>query len=234
MRSLSIWSQPQSAFVALLAAGYSVVYPCHMPPGEMRQHPIGTGPFKFAEFKPNERITVTRNRDYWKKERPYLDGIEFTIIRDVSTANLAFAVDKLDWISMAIPLLKEVKGQAPKAICEVAPGSGGRNLIVNRDTPPFDNADMRRAMALSLDRKAFIDIISESQGDIGGVMQPLPEGVWGMPQAVLNALPGYDPVQKNGTEARQIMQKLGYGPIIDWGSRYPRATSRNIVIRRCF
>ena len=72
---------------------------------------------------------------------------------------------------------------------------------------------MRRAMALSLDRKAFIDILSEGQGDIGGVMQPLPEGVWGMPQDVLSALPGYDPeVQKNRDEARQIMQKFGYGP----------------------
>jgi peptide/nickel transport system substrate-binding protein len=206
-------TRPQPAFVALLAAGYSVVYPCHVPPGEMRQRPIGTGPFRFAEFKPNERITVTRNRDYWKKDRPYLDGIEFTIIRDVSTAHLAFVVDKLDWIGMAIPLLKNVGGQAPEAICEVTPGSGSRNLLVNRDTPPFDNADMRRAIALSLDRKAFIDIISEGQGDIGGVMQPLPEGVWGVPQAVRNALPGYDPdVQKNRTEARQIMQKLGYGP----------------------
>jgi peptide/nickel transport system substrate-binding protein len=56
--------RPQPAFVALLASGYSAVYPCHVPPGEMRQHPIGTGPFKFAEFKPNERITMTRNRDY--------------------------------------------------------------------------------------------------------------------------------------------------------------------------
>jgi ABC-type transport system substrate-binding protein len=53
----------------------------------------------------------------------------------------------------------------------------------------------------------------EGQGDIGGVMQPLPEGVWGMPPDVLSALPGYDPdVQKNRNEARQIMQKLGYGP----------------------
>jgi peptide/nickel transport system substrate-binding protein len=205
--------RPQPAFVALLVSGYSVVYPCHVAPAEMRQHPIGTGPFKFVEFKPNERITVTRNQDYWKNGRPYLDGIEFTIIRDVSTANLAFVVDKLDWVGMAIPLLKGVKGQVPEAICEVTPGSGSRNLIVNRDAPPFDNADMRRAMALSLDRKAFIDIISEGQGDIGGVMQPLPEGVWGMPPDVLNALPGYDPdVQKNRTEARQIMQKLGYGP----------------------
>jgi peptide/nickel transport system substrate-binding protein len=75
--------RPQSAFVALLASAYSAVYPCHVPAGEMRQQPIGTGPFKFAEFKPNERILLTRNQDYWKKSRPYLDGIEFTIIRDV-------------------------------------------------------------------------------------------------------------------------------------------------------
>jgi peptide/nickel transport system substrate-binding protein len=43
---------------ALLASGYSPVYPCHVSPRDMRTHPIRTGPFKFAEFKPNERITV--------------------------------------------------------------------------------------------------------------------------------------------------------------------------------
>jgi peptide/nickel transport system substrate-binding protein len=169
--------RPQPAFVALLASGRSVVYPCHVPLAEMRQHPIGTGPFKFVEFKPNERITVTRNPDYWKNGRPYLDGIEFTIIRDVSTAHLAFVAGKLDWMATSMPLLKDVKSQAPEAICEVTPGGISRNLIINRDAPPFDNADMRRAIPLGLDRKAFIDIISEGQGDIGGVMQPLPEGV---------------------------------------------------------
>ena len=46
--------RPQPAFVALLASGYSPIYPCHVPPREMRSHPIGTGPFKFVEFKPNE------------------------------------------------------------------------------------------------------------------------------------------------------------------------------------
>ena len=204
---------PQPAFVALLASAYSAVYPCHVPPGDMRQHPIGTGPFKFAEFKPNERITLTRNRDYWKKGRPYLDGIEFTIIRDVSTANLAFVAAKVDWIATTIPLLKDVKSQAPESICEVTPGGISRNLIINRDAPPFDNADMRRAMVQSLDRKAFIDIISEGQGDIGGAMQPMPEGLWGMPPDVLKMLPGYDPdVQKNRSEARGIMHNLGYGP----------------------
>src|ERR1700730_8364242 len=205
--------RPQPWFLALLASGFSVIYPCHVPPAEMRRHPIGTGPFKFVEFKPNERITLTRNRDYWKEGRPYLDGIDFTIIKDVSTANLAFIAGKLDWIATTIPLVKDVKSQAPEAICEITPGGISRNLIINRDAPPFDSADMRRAMALSLDRNAFIDIISEGQGDIGGAMQPLPEGVWGMPPDVMKMLPGYDPdVQKNRSEAREIMHKLGYGP----------------------
>ena len=95
----------------------------------------------------------------------------------------------------------------------MAPVGINRNLIVNRDVPPFDNPDLRQAMALSLDRQAFIDILTEGQGDIGGVMQPPPAGLWGMPPDMLQTLPGYGPdIQKNRADARQIMQKLGYGP----------------------
>jgi peptide/nickel transport system substrate-binding protein len=66
---------------------------------------------------------------------------------------------------------------------------------------------------VSLDRKAFIDIITQGQGDIGGAMLPPPDGVWGIPPDVLNTLRGYDlDVAKNRAEARQIMEKLGYGP----------------------
>src|SRR5262249_30015621 len=74
------------------------VYPCHVAACEMRQHPIGTGPFKLVDFKPNESITVTRNPDYWKPGRPYLDGIEYSIIKDLSTRTLAFVGGKGDLI----------------------------------------------------------------------------------------------------------------------------------------
>ena len=209
-------NRPQPAFLMVLASGNSPVYPCHITPRDMRQHPIGTGPFKFVEFKPNEHIKVTRNPDYWKAGRPYLDGIEYTVIRNLSTAILAFVAGKFDMTfgySVTAPLLKDVNQQMPEAICELTPIGVNRSLIVNRDKPPFDNPDLRRAMALSLDRKAFVDIITAGHGDIGGVMQPLPEGLWGMPPEMLKALPGYDPdVQKNRTQARQIMEKLGYGP----------------------
>ena len=62
----------------------------------MRRNPIGTGPFKFVEYKPNESIRLTRNPDYWKPGRPYLDGIEWTIIPNRSTALLAFDAGKID------------------------------------------------------------------------------------------------------------------------------------------
>jgi len=74
--------RPQPAFIALLASGFTPIYPCHVSPRDMRQHPIGTGPFKFVEFKPNEYVKVVRNPDYWKKDRPYLDGIDWTIIKN--------------------------------------------------------------------------------------------------------------------------------------------------------
>src|SRR5205809_3867829 len=74
--------RPQPALIALLASALSPVYPCHVPPRDMRSHPIGTGPFKFVEFKPNEYIKVTRNPNYWKPGRPHLDGIEYTIAKN--------------------------------------------------------------------------------------------------------------------------------------------------------
>ena len=221
--------RPQPALVALLASGWSPVYPCHVSPRDMRQHPIGTGPFKFVEFKPNESIKLTRNPDYWKPGRPYLDGIEYTIIKEIVDAQsgvLRRQVRRDSPYGVTIPTLKDFKSQAPEAICEVTATNVNRNVIINRDAPPFDNPDLRRAMALSLDRKAFIDIITEGQGDIGGAMLPAPEGVWGMPPEMLQTLPGYDPdVAKNRAEARKIMEKLGYGP----DNRLPvKVSTRNI------
>jgi len=148
----------------------------------MRQHPIGTGPFKFVEFKPNEYIKVTRNSDYWKKDRPYLDGIEYTIVRNPSTATLAFISGKFDMTfpgNLTPPLLKDVASQLPQAICELNSGSINRHVIVNRDVPPFDSPQLRQAMALTLDRKAFIEIVSNGQGEIGGVLLPQPGGFAG-------------------------------------------------------
>src|SRR5207253_3125829 len=149
-----------------------------------------------------------------KPGRPYLDAVEWPIVPSVATRILGFIADKFDSVyGVTIPLLQDVRAQAPQAVCEVIPTNVPRTLLVNPAAPPLDNPELRRAMALTLDRKAFIDILTLGQGDVGGAMLPAPEGVWGMPAEMLRALPGYDPdVAKNRAEARRIMENLGYGP----------------------
>ena len=209
-------TRPQPSLLALLSSGYSPMYPCHVPPAQMRTNPVGTGPFMLAEFKTNEIIRLVKNPHYWKPGRPYLDAIEMPIITNRSTAMLAFQAGKLDMTfpsEVTVPLMRDIKAQVPNAVCHFGPMNVNENLIVNREKPPFDNADMRRAMALAMDRKAFVDILFEGQADIGGSLLPAPNGVWGMPESMMRDMVGYNPdVAKNRAEARAIMEKLGYGP----------------------
>ena len=208
--------RPQPSMLALLASGYTPVYPCHVTPAQMRAAPIGTGPFKFAEFRRNEAIRLVKNPDYWKSGRPYLDAIEYTIIPNRSTAILSFASGQHDMIfpyEVTIPLVKDIKAQSPGAVCQITTTNVSTNLLVNREKPPFDNAEVRRAMALVLDRRTYVNILSEGQNAVGGALLPAPEGIWGMPKEILETIPGYGAdAEKNREEARAIMQKLGYGP----------------------
>ena len=209
-----VLNRPQPAILALFASGLAPVYPCHVPPEQMRQHPVGTGPFRFVEFKPNVSIKLERNPDYWKPGRPYLDAIEYTIVPNRSTALLAFAAGQFDMTfpyEVTAPLIKDVKQQTPQVDCQLVSANSSTNLLVNRDAPPFDKTDLRRVLALAIDRKSFVDILAQGQGDIGAAMEPGPSGVWGMPADMLATLPGYGPeVAQNRAVARDLMQKLGF------------------------
>ena len=207
--------QRQPSLLALLASGYTPIYPCHVPVADMRRKPIGTGPFKMVEFKMNEGIKLAKNTDYWKKGRPYLDGIEYTIIPDRSTRMLAFTSGKFDMTfptDVSVPLLKNVQRDAPNAQCTMRFTGVATNLIVNREKPPFDDEKIRRAMALTIDRQAFNTILDEGQSKVSGAMLPPPAGVWGMPPEMVKAIPGYGDVDKAREQARELMKQAGYGP----------------------
>ena len=206
--------RPQPSLLTMLAGGMSPVYPCHVSAAQMRTHPIGTGPFKFAEFRQNEFIKLVKNPDYWKKGRPYLDAIEYKIIPNRATALMAFVANQYDLTFTAdigAPQLKDLKAQASWAHCEYLPTNTQANLLVNRDKPPFDNADVRKAMVLAIDRSAFNEIIGQGTNRLGGSMLPPPEGLWGMPSDFLATVAGYGADhEKQRAEGRKIMEKLGY------------------------
>jgi peptide/nickel transport system substrate-binding protein len=101
--------------------------------------------------------------------------------------------------------LKDFKSQAPQAICEISHVNVPRTMLINPAATPFDNPELRRAMTLSVDRKAFV-------ADRGrGAHRRQHDAAAG--RRMGHACRGVaDPVEKRRAEARKIMEKLGYGP----------------------
>ena len=210
-----VLGEPQPSFLAILAGGYSPVYPCHVNGARMRTNPVGTGPFRFGEFKQNEGMRIVRNPDYWRAGRVHLDAVEFTIMTNRATGILAFQSGRFDLSFSAdwpVHLGKEIQTQAPSVICEAQTPNTQINLLVNRDRPPFDNPDIRRAMNLALDRSAFVAVIGQGEARIGAMFLPPPNGVWGMPASELAQVEGYEPdTPARRAKAQALMAKHGYG-----------------------
>ncbi len=208
-------TQPQASLLAMLASGYAAIYPCHVSGRDMRVKPVGTGPFKLAEFKSGESIRLVRNTDYWDNGKPYLDAIEWRVVASRSTRILAFVTGEFDMTQAAditVPLIGDILKQAPKAQCNLLPTNVTTQMLINREKPPFDNPELRQAMALVLDRQAFIDILTNGRASLAVSMMPPPEGVWGMPESELRKFSGYSSdVTERRAEARQLMEKQGYG-----------------------
>lgn len=206
---------PQASLLPMLASGYTGIYPCHVDAKTMRTTPIGTGPFKFVEFKSNQSIKLEKNPDYWDKGKPYLDAIEWRIVTNRSTRILAFSTGEFDMTRTAditVPLLGDIAKGAPKAICELQPTNVTTHMLVNRDVPPFDKPELRRAMMLALDRQAFIDILGHGKAFLAVNMQAPPEGKWGVPVEELKTWLSYGDPAAQRAEAIKIMESLGYGP----------------------
>lgn len=207
---------PQPSLLVMLAGGFSPVYPCHVSAQQMRTAPVGTGPFKFVEFKQNEGIKLARNPDYWKPGKPYLDAIEYTIIPSRATAILSLVSGRQDMTltgELNPENAKEVQAQVPQMQCLIQPSNTQGNLLINRDKPPFDDPRLRKALGLAIDRQAFSQILSRGINKLGGAMLAPPEGLWGWSPEFKETVPGYGgDVEKSREEGRRIMRELGYGP----------------------
>lgn len=120
--------------------------------------PVGTGPFRFVSRIQQDNITLERNDAYWGGP-PAVDGVVFRFFPDgaVRYANLRsgsvdliYPIESRDYVTAqndaSISLIRQ-------------PTNGWRVLVMNVTEPPFDNVDLRRALAASLDREAINQIV---------------------------------------------------------------------------
>jgi peptide/nickel transport system substrate-binding protein len=208
-------NRAQPSLLSMLAGGFSAVYPAHVTPAELRNRAVGTGPFRLKTHIPDRHIVHERNPAYFVKGRPYLDGVDFAIIKGASAQAAAFIGNQLD-IGPPPYTLKPVADQLRLAnpalafIERVSAGTG--NLIVNTRKPPFSNIRVRQAVNLSLDRASLIKAVYRGGAVRGSAMIPQPWGRWGLSPAQIETLPGYGDPEKNKAEARKLLLAEGYGP----------------------
>jgi peptide/nickel transport system substrate-binding protein len=166
------WSQMPTALVE--QTGY-VIAPEQLRSGDA-QHPIGTGPFVFEEWIPDNRFRATRNPDYWRPGLPYLDSIEFRPIPDTSLRLNALRVGDIDIAeanSVGQPRLDELAA-AGFTVVDDYDHVGVGNLLMNNDRPPLDDKRVREAIVNAIDREAFRDAVLDPSFELAD--QPFPEG----------------------------------------------------------
>ncbi len=133
---------------------------------------LGTGPFYLKEWVPGVKLVIERNPNYYKKGLPYLDGIEWVLLPDASTALAAMRAGKIDlWprdltYALAAPFL------ATNIKALSCPETAPSIWYMRTDKPPFNDLRVRRALSMAIDRKGLLESVLQGNGAIIGYSVP--------------------------------------------------------------
>ena len=205
-----------AAFIPALANPYNWIYKADILAKDMdwyTTHVMGTGAFKFKEYVPGSHVVGVRNPDYYVKGEPHLDGFRALFIKDQAPEVAAIRGGRAMINFRAFP---------PKTAEDIKRGLGDQyaeqqspwNCVLiatpNSLVKPFDDARVRRALSLALDRWQGSKALSEIAivKTVGGAVFP------GHPlaasKAELQQMAGYWPdIEKSRAEARRLLKEAG-------------------------
>jgi ABC-type transport system substrate-binding protein len=156
-------------------------------------HPVGTGPFIFDQWIPNSHMTAKRNPHYWRKGLPYLDTITFKPIIDPNARANALQTGEVDIIHTSSPsTLKQFRGDTKWSYFDNSGQVLGQPTVqciqLNTSAEPFNNHQLRLAMAKCINRTQFAKVID------AGIDAPM-RGLFipGSPYYSNTTYPAYDP-----------------------------------------
>lgn len=127
------------------------------------ENPIGTGPMKFKEWKPNDHITLVRNDDYWKG-KPKATSLTIKVIPEASMRSIALENGEIDFIQTISPIdMPRVEGN-DKLKSESYLSQSVNWLSFNTAKAPLDNVKVRQALSYAIDKETMIDVVLEGRG----------------------------------------------------------------------
>ncbi|ARF13792.1 ABC transporter substrate-binding protein [Sporosarcina ureae] len=195
--------RPQAPFLKNLAMSmFAISSPEAFEKGddEYERNPVGTGPFKFVEWKPNETITIEKNEEYWQEGLPKLDRVIFQAIPDNSArlnALLSGEIDLADGINPADGAKIE-DNDALQLFERPSMNVGYLGLTVTRE--PFDKKEVRQAMNYAIDKQSIIDSFFEGRAEVA--KNAMPSSISGYNDEV--EAYAYDP-----EKAKELLKEAG-------------------------
>ena len=180
-------NEPHAPFLANLA-----IFPAYLisPKFIDQQHPVGTGPFRFVEWVPEEKIVLAANPDYWAGA-PQIQQLIFKVIPDSATRFIQLqtgqihAMDGLD--PNDLPLIE--KDKSLQLIS--APGLNVCYLAFNCEKPPLTDKNLRRAIAGAINKPDLITAVYRGAGIVA--KNPLPPFIAGHNDSIPATLPPVAP-----------------------------------------
>ena len=190
-------------------------------PKEFLRNPVGTGPFKFAEWVKDDRIVLEKNTDYWDKTGgPYLDKLVFRSIPENSVRFLELKTGNIHICQFPNPADIDMARKDSNLILPTQPGMNVGYLSFNHTKEPWkSNINLRKAIAHGINRKAIVDNIYQGMGQVA--KNPIPPTMWGYNTSV----PGY---AYDVELAKKYLADAGYpegkglGEITLWSMPVPR------------
>ena len=211
-------ARPQAPFLKNIAmAAFGIASPTAFEenPDAFGDNPVGTGPFKFVEWKRNDSITVEKNTEYWQEGLPKLDKIIFRSIPDNSARLNALTTGEIDLADGINPSdAQQIKGNADLQLIE-RPSMNVGYLGLTSTRAPFDNKLVRQAVNYAIDKQALVDAFYEGYANVA--VNPMPPSVSGYNDEIT----GYE---YNPEKAKELLAEAGYdGKEIElWAMPVPR------------
>jgi peptide/nickel transport system substrate-binding protein len=138
---------------------------------EYATHPVGTGPFELVEWVKDDHLTLRRFDNYWQTDEsgnqlPYLDELIFRPITDLTVLFAGVRAGEIDLIETILPDDVATARDDENLVVVEGPGQIWR-MGLNNTAPPFDNVNLRRAVAYAIDRAAIHEGIFQGLGSPG-------------------------------------------------------------------
>jgi peptide/nickel transport system substrate-binding protein len=159
---------------------------------------IGTGPFKFAEWKTGDYQRLVRNDSYWNKANggPYLDEITIKILPEPTTRVAGLQTGEIDYMVAEVPSDQYATVQTIDNVSlSFIPSYYGEWITFNTQKAPFDNVKVRQAMNYAFDKRAVRqlyygpDAIDTKATLVNPTLWTFEKDAW---QTAWDALPAYD------------------------------------------